>query len=293
LNGGNIAGATNGSYTFTNLTASGGGNVSVFVRNVAGTAVSTNARLKVFVAPVLTGQPVSRSVTVSNAVGFSASASGTAPLFYQWWFGPEPIPGATNSSYNIARALTNQAGAYRVAVSNFAGVATSSNAMLAVNVRPYFLLQPVSQAVPLGGAAAFNVAVAGTAPFKYQWRKNGGNIAGATNASLAILNVTNSNAGSYSVFVQNVAGSITSSNATLSVLPAVLARSPAEAPTVGFAVGGGVIVLTWPASAGAFTLQSSADLQSWQGEPAPVMQGDTYAVTNHMQGHARFYRLVR
>ncbi len=66
---------------------------------------------------------------MSNAVGFSASASGTAPLFYQWWFDGAPITGATGTTFTILRTATNQAGLYRVTVSNYAGLRSSTNAL--------------------------------------------------------------------------------------------------------------------------------------------------------------------
>ena len=57
----------------------------------------------------------------------------------------------------------------------------------------------------------------GTAPFGYQWTFNSTNLPGATNSTLMLNNVDTNNAGTYSVVVTNVAGSVTSSNATLTV----------------------------------------------------------------------------
>ena len=49
----------------------------------------------------------------------------------------------------------------------------------------------------------------------YQWQYNGTNIDGATGATLTITNVSAANIGVYTVIVNNAAGSVTSSSATL------------------------------------------------------------------------------
>ncbi len=47
----------------------------------------------------------------------------------------------------------------------------------------------VTVTAPVGGKITFNVSNSGTAPFTYQWRKDGANIAGATASSLALTRV--------------------------------------------------------------------------------------------------------
>jgi uncharacterized delta-60 repeat protein len=82
---------------------------------------------------------------------------------------------------------------------------------------PIITNQPVNQTVPVGGTAAFTVMADGTPALNYQWNFNGTNIVCATNASLFITNVQLCQAGNYAVLVTNVFGSITSSNAVLTV----------------------------------------------------------------------------
>ena len=64
---------------------------------------------------------------------------------------------------------------------------------------------------------AFSVFASGTAPFNYQWRKAGTNIFGATTATNTIASAQTADVGSYTVVVTNVAGSVTSAVATLTV----------------------------------------------------------------------------
>ena len=80
------------------------------------------------------------------------------------------------------------------------------------------LMQPTSQIVDFGSTVTFNVAASGGyGSLGYQWQLNGVNITGATNHALVLPNVDLNTSGSYSVIVENVAGTMTSSAASLTV----------------------------------------------------------------------------
>jgi beta-mannanase/fibronectin type 3 domain-containing protein len=85
------------------------------------------------------------------------------------------------------------------------------------NTPPSITTQPRSQTVNVGANVTFSVGATGTAPLSYQWRFNGGSISGATSSSYTKNNVQTSDAGNYSVVVTNAYGSVTSSNAVLTV----------------------------------------------------------------------------
>src|SRR5262249_30094639 len=72
-----------------------------------------------------------------------------------------------------------------------------------------------------GTPAIFSVVANGTAPFSYQWRKGGAAISGATNDTFVIPVAVAADAGTYSVVVNNSSNSVTSGNASLTVLPPV------------------------------------------------------------------------
>lgn len=81
-------------------------------------------------------------------------------------------------------------------------------------------VQPADQTVTAGQTVRFSVTVTGNTPFHYQWRKNGTDIPGATKGVYNTPATTTSDNGSvYSVFITNPVGSVTSNNATLTVLP--------------------------------------------------------------------------
>jgi hypothetical protein len=85
-------------------------------------------------------------------------------------------------------------------------------------VRPTITTQPSNQAVSTGQTATFAVVAAGTAPLSYQWRKNGVNIPAATSASYTSpAAVASDNGATFDVMVSNMAGSMTSTAATLTV----------------------------------------------------------------------------
>src|SRR5262249_46832808 len=102
-------------------------------------------------------------------------------------------------------------------VSNSFGAVTSAPASLIVN-DPIITTQPIGLTVISGGAANFSVAAFGTTPLNYQWRKDGSNIVGATLTALSLTNIQTSNAGSYTVVVQNNIRSVASAIAQLTVI---------------------------------------------------------------------------
>jgi plastocyanin len=88
--------------------------------------------------PAFITQPQSQTAIVGTNVTFNAAASGSAPLLWQWFFNASPIPGATNSIFDITNVQPAHAGEYFVTVSNAFGSAASSNATLTVTERPLF-----------------------------------------------------------------------------------------------------------------------------------------------------------
>ena len=169
--------------------------------------------------PVITSQPQSHGIATGNSVTFSVTATGTAPLSYQWLFNSTNISGATTNQLVLANVQLTNAGNYSVIITNLAGSVTSSNAVLTVtNAQPSISTQPQSQNVLAGQTATLSVTAGGTLPLNFQWRLGGTNISGATTNPLVLANVQLTNAGDYSVVITNIAGSVTSSVATLTIL---------------------------------------------------------------------------
>jgi alkaline phosphatase D len=88
---------------------------------------------------------------------------------------------------------------------------------------PSIIRQPKNRIVAVGGRAKFTVAASGAPPLRYQWAKNGVNIAGAKRASYLTPATTLADDGSlFAVTVSNAAGSVTSTSAKLTVTAAPL-----------------------------------------------------------------------
>jgi len=62
------------------------------------------------VAPTISSQPSNATVTAGQTVTFSVTASGTAPMSYQWKKGGSNIGGATASSYTTPATTTGDSG---------------------------------------------------------------------------------------------------------------------------------------------------------------------------------------
>lgn len=130
-----LASATSATFAISNAQDSDEGAYSLRVTNSAGAVTSVVATLTVNTPPTITTPPASQGVLVSNSVTFTVVAAGDAPLRYQWYFNTNTIlANATNASYSITNALTNDAGSYSVRVTNHFGAVTSSLATLTVNL---------------------------------------------------------------------------------------------------------------------------------------------------------------
>ena len=84
-------------------------------------------------APAITIQPSDQNVSVGQPATFMVTATGTAPLSYQWQRNASPIAGATTSSYMTAATVVGDSGSsFAVVVTNAGGSATSRSATLIV-----------------------------------------------------------------------------------------------------------------------------------------------------------------
>ncbi|RQW79645.1 MAG: hypothetical protein EHM14_07965, partial [Methanothrix sp.] len=236
-NGENITGATENSYSISTASTDDEGSYSVTVSNKCGSVKSSNAALTLNQLPSIQIQPASQDICVDSAVTFNAVANGTEPISYQWMMNGEKITGATENSYRIPAASTEDEGSYSVMVSNKCGSVESEMAALTTNSAPSIQIQPSSQEGCIDSAITFNAAASGTEPLSYQWMKSGENITGATENSYSIPSASAGEEGSYSVMVSNKCGSVESEIATLTIntAPSIQVQPSSQEVCIGSA----------------------------------------------------------
>jgi len=177
--------------------------------------------------PMITRQPLSLTNDAGTAVNFSSWGGGTPPLSYRWLKNGldledgGKLSGAHTPTLTISNLLTAQAGQYCMVLSNAFGCVTSAVASLTIR-DPVIVSQPQSQEVDGGQTVLLSLGCIGTPPLQYQWRKDGLDLAGATNSSLVLTNVGWADAGSYDVAATNSFGAVTSTFAYVTINTATL-----------------------------------------------------------------------
>ncbi len=192
----------------------------------------------------LRGQTVTFNLTVlSNTLYFAADGHLTRAFVktldsgasFALVAGAYEFVDLTNSAspYDVSIAVTIPAGATMMPQYGFvttgldlnpAWLATNGLVRIKVdNADPAITGQPANRRVQAGATASFTVTAAGGSPLRYQWKRygtnllDGGNLSGATNATLTISNAQISDATVYTATVTDTAGSLDSAAAVLRV----------------------------------------------------------------------------
>ncbi len=227
----------------------------------------TNATLAVQLAPVITTNPSSQTVTAGQNVAFTAAAQGNPVPTVQWQVSTNGgktftnINGATSTTLILNNLTLDKNGyEYQAVFTNSLGSVATAAATLTVQLAPVVTTNPSSQTVTAGQNVTFTAAAEGNPAPTVQWQvsTNGGqtftNINGATSTTLTLNNVNaDTNGHEYQAIFTNSLGSIATSAATLTVkyAPVVTSNPSSEAVTAGQSV-------TFTAAA--------------QGNPAPTVQ---------------------
>jgi hypothetical protein len=181
-------------------------------------APTPGAALAPGVAPTIRDGPLSQTVAPGSDLTFRVEATGPDPLLYQWRFEGENLPGAQGPSLTLTNVQRGQSGAYQVVVSTAARSTASAVAALQVVEAPTILTQPASIETWPVDAVMFSVIAVGNSSLRYQWRRNGSPVPGATGSALRLTNVTALQAGVYDVVVSDATRATPSEAASLRVL---------------------------------------------------------------------------
>jgi hypothetical protein len=263
-----IAGATSAELILQNISLADAGQYRVSVSNEVKEEISITGRLTVKAIlrpPSITQQPTGKDVMLGDSVEFAVLVAGSPPLSFQWQLNGQDIDGQTAASLSIPSVEATHEGLYRVLISNTEGSVTTNEVRLTVASPPVVVQAPliVQHPTPItvqsGEPARLQVIATGQ-ELAFQWLKDGNNISGATQASVAFESTTESDAGNYHVRVSNPGGTTISALATITVtLPPPVAgnltittqpisQTVAPGDSVSFNVtaeGSGVISYQW------------------------------------------------
>ena len=294
-NGVNVPGANASTLTINQPQAPDAGDYRVVVSDIVGSVVSSVAQLtvnSVGVAPTIVVQPVGAAVRVGQQVTLSVQATGTPSPSYQWQRNGANLPGATSAEWVIRSATLNDAGEYRVVVTNSRGTVTSAAAFVAVLAPEYLPMitqQPMGTNLMVGQRLELRVVANGNPEPSYFWRKDGGNLSGGAGGAWIKPSVTLSDAGSYQVIVSNSVGSVLSTKVTVTVVPETVASR-----IVGLReTDGGDLAFDVDATAGReWVLEDSRILGNWAEVSRFLANRQRFSLrVPYQSSSARFFRL--
>ena len=127
------------------------------------------------------------------------------------------VPGAGDYN-NFFDGTIDEVAVYNTVLSSSNILAHYEKAKFGAGAPPRFLTQPASQTAAEGVTVSFTPVVEGSRPLDYAWAKGGTPIAGETNITLTLTNITFASAGSYVLTVTNSFGLSNSQPATLTVV---------------------------------------------------------------------------
>lgn len=235
-------------------------------------ATSNAAKLAVGVAPVFTSaaeasfralQANTFTVTTTSTTTVTYSATGL-PSWATLNASTGVLSGNPPDTTGSPIALTITANNGLPATQSF------TLTLLPPNLPPTISSQPTGVSLDPGATANFSVTATGTAPFTYQWRRNGTPIPGATASSISLPGIQTSSSGIYSVVVTNAFGSATSNGAALVVnaAPTILVQPQAQVVLAGgsasfsvVATGSGSLAYQWRRNGVAIAGANAASFQ--------------------------------
>jgi hypothetical protein len=236
-NGVAITGAVSSTFEILSVSNINQGDYYCIVSNSCNSVQSSIKTLTVNQSPLISTITSDTTLCSGSNLSLSITASGTAPLYYQWYKGSTAISGAVNASLPLYQISTSDAGQYHCVITNSCGTISSSNINVTVKTMP--IISSISQNTTAckNTLVSFNASATGSSPLSYQWYNSSGAITSANSAIYNINSVLTSNAGNYYLVVSNSCGSINSNNISLEVNepPLITSQSTSATKCVGSA----------------------------------------------------------
>ncbi|MDB6058394.1 MAG: multidomain protein with s-layer y region, glug motif, ig motif, i-set domain, partial [Verrucomicrobiales bacterium] len=243
--------------------------------------------------------------------------SGTGTTNISWFIDGFRIASVTNA-FTPADGTNISIGYFdafpSVAATNFEFGLVSNlkvESFTGAGVAPTITSQPANKTATAGTTAAFSVAATSPSTLRYQWQKdgaklvNGGNVSGATTATLSLTSVASSDAAFYRCIVLNNSSYTISSTAGLTVgtVGPSIATRPISAPSIApmqvtHNEGSvGTVAFQCSSSAGkTYQVQYTDDLasSSWTNLGDPIVaNSDSISINDVSPSQTqRFYRVI-
>jgi len=170
--------------------------VAVYKRALSATEIQ-NHYFASGIAPLITQvTPQSFTTNKNSAVTFTVTATGTAPLDYQWYDqNMTLLPDQTNATLTLSNLQTTQSGTYTVTINNLYGNASTNVSLTVIEGVAVIStdLSPTNLAVYTGSPVTYSIIASGTPPFAYQWYQDGSAIPNATNSSYSFAALLGTN----------------------------------------------------------------------------------------------------
>lgn len=273
-----VPGATADRLTVDAARAADGTRYRVVAANAAGTATSAPATLTVTWGPEVTAQPADAGGLPGATVRFTVGVAGSPAPAVRWQTAPAvagpwaDVPGETGTTYDRVVGSGDAGLRVRAVLTGAAGEVASDPATLTRHDAPAFTTGPADRSVAEGQVATFAAVATGTPAPALRWQVLAPGAAGWTDvpgATAPTLDVTadrTAQGARYRAVASSVAGTATSTPATLTVLWGPEVTGPADVTVLAggtarfevAAAGEPTPVVTW---------QTSTDGAGWSDVP--------------------------
>ncbi|MFM8421111.1 MAG: immunoglobulin domain-containing protein, partial [Verrucomicrobiota bacterium] len=294
-----IAGADEATLVFNRVEDLDAGSYKVRVENINGVTWSAPVGFLVDVPLTITTQPLSVSAAAGASATLSIRFRGNPPLTVQWFRNDQPLSGATSTNLAIPALTVADAGRYRAVVRDRDGALESADAVVEVVEPPMIVQQPQDVAgVERVGVLRMETIIDGSRPMAFRWFKDGIPLAVENTNVLNLGLLREAQAGGYTLVAMNLAGSVTSRVASVTVHqpPSVVSGSGdvkayegADARFEVNASGSGLLRYEWflggsrVAGADGSTLNLTNLSRLTGAEVAVVVRSDHGRVTNRFR----------
>lgn len=244
------------------------GRYDCVVSNPCASLTSRSASLLIARDGHVISQPEDAHPCPNATVSFTVQTSGPAPKKYQWYKDGSFHVGSNQATLQLYEVDASDEGKYNSHITQGCTTLQSQPARLTLKKPITLLRQPMDVAVCRAEPVSFCINARGSLPLSYQWYRKGQPISGAAGTCISIV-TTPETTGTYSCQVKNSCGTITSTEAVLTL---IAAPSIQQQPTDVLACPGEPVSISIAMTdSGPYTYQWRKDCAPLPGETSPTL----------------------